>query len=614
LRAFRSEKELAGFFRELAAEQKRQQERMRSQQSPVPSPPSDVAKSLPAPTTTTSSKDAQAGADKASVAESESITNVQHAGVDEGGIVKLHGDYLVVLRRGRLFTVAIGDGALKPVSTVDAFGPEIDPEDTWYDEMLISGDTIAVIGYSYEREGTEIGLFNITRNGRLSYRGTYHLRSDDYYSSRNYASRLIGNKLIFYTPLYLPLDGEVPVESFPALRKWHRGAKDSEFRRIIPATRIYRPAQSLNPEDGVALHTVTVCDLSRGDFACEATAIVGAPGRVFYVSPDSVYVWTSDWTSDGDEAQMRSMLYRMPLDGSSPSALGVSGSPVDQFSFLESEDRHLNVLVRSGAAGESMWDAEAVGGDVALLRVSLDSFADGSVAAPSSSYRQLPEPQGDTFQNRFVNDYLLYGTGSGWGAPEEIKQSKLYAVRWADGETTELSLAHGVDRIEAMGADAVVVGTDGEDLHFTGVRLGARPEVAHRYTRKDASQGELRSHGFFYKPDGTDSGLLGLPISEPGRPGYEHLFEESASILFLRNESLRLTELGDLKARPEGAVDDACHASCVDWYGNARPLFVRGRVFALLGYEIVEGKLAGSGIRETRRISYAPRRLKIARR
>jgi hypothetical protein len=47
--------------------------------------------------------------------------------------------------------------------------------------------------------------------------------------------------------------------------------------------------------------------------------------------------------------------------------------------------------------------------------------------------------------------------------------------------------------------------------------------------------------------------------------------------------------------------------SCVDWYGNARPLFLRGRIFALLGYEIVEGRLAGGAIREARRISYAPR-------
>jgi hypothetical protein len=42
--------------------------------------------------------------------------------------------------------------------------------------------------YSYERGGTELGLFDIDQYGKLGYRATYHLRSNDYYSSRNYAS------------------------------------------------------------------------------------------------------------------------------------------------------------------------------------------------------------------------------------------------------------------------------------------------------------------------------------------------------------------------------------------------------------------------------------------
>ena len=45
-----------------------------------------------------------------------SVTNVQHAGVDEGGIVKLHGDHLVVLRRGRLFTIDVSGVEPRPVS------------------------------------------------------------------------------------------------------------------------------------------------------------------------------------------------------------------------------------------------------------------------------------------------------------------------------------------------------------------------------------------------------------------------------------------------------------------------------------------------------------------
>ena len=68
-----------------------------------------------------------------------------------------------------------------------------------------------------------------------------------------------------------------------------------------------------------------------------------------------------------------------------------------------------------------------------------------------------------------------------------------------------------------------------------------------------------------------------------------------------------LTQLGDLSASAIASTEDGCKASCVDWYGNARPLFLRNRVFALLGYEIVEGRLDRNGVSEVRRVSFAPR-------
>ena len=600
MRAFASEDEMKAYFRKLAEERTRD---VRREAAGVASSPM-TANQAAAP--------AEAKA-KAADDKDESITNTQHAGVDEGGIVKLHGDQLVVLRRGRLFTVAIGDGALKPLSAVNAYGPEIDPRYTWYDEMLVSQDTVVVIGYSYERGGTEVGLFNIDRAGNLSYRSTYHLRSNDYYSSRNYASRLIGNRLIFYTPLYMNPYADDPLAEFPAVRKWHKGAKPEEFQRIVSATHVYRPERPINPDSGLALHTVTTCDLSNGDFKCEATGVLGPPGRVFYVSPESVYVWTTEWSYYGQHSTEKSMVYRMPLDGNSPNALGVSGSPVDQFSFLESEDKHLNVLVRANGSGDDMWSAERTNGDVALLRVPISEFNDGTNDASSWDYHGLPKPRGYTFQNRFVGEYLLYGTGSGWGAPENKKESNLFVVNWSDGEVTQLKVNHGVDRIEALGSDAIVVGTDGSNLHFSSIQLADTPAVADEFVRKGASQGELRSHGFFYKPDGPNSGVLGLPISVPGRSGYKHLFEESAAILFLRNDGLHFAEVGELTAQSERAVDDACHASCVDWYGNSRPLFIRGRIIAMLGYELVEGTMKNGRMQEMRRVNYSPQAAKIAR-
>src|SRR5262249_46598745 len=206
-------------------------------------------------------------------------------------------------------------------------------------------------------------------------------------------------------------------------------------------------------------------------------SVIGPAGEVFYVSAESVYIWTSDWTQQNDKWRAQNIVFRMPLDGSAPSALNASGSPVDQFSFLESEDGYLNVLVRSEASGDGMWGAEFAEGDVALMRVPLTHFSDGTDTVQPFRYRKLPKPDGYTFQNRFVADYLLYGTGSGWGHQQKVQKSNFYAVPWGmpGGAARSFSLPHGVDRIEQLGNDAVVVGTSGADLHFTAVRLNPGP-------------------------------------------------------------------------------------------------------------------------------------------
>jgi hypothetical protein len=111
----------------------------------------------------------------------------------------------------------------------------------------------------------------------------------------------------------------------------------------------------------------------------------------------------------------------------------------------------------------------------------------------------------------------------------------------------------------------------------------------------------------------TASSTSRKPSRRTGRPADHrrrqaagrHLRHESASLLYLRNQSLSFSELGTLDSRSAGA-NDACRASCVDWYGNSRPLFVRKRVFALMGYEIVEGRVTDNRIAEVRRVNYAP--------
>lgn len=544
----------------------------------------------------------------ARASQDEAITNVQEQGVDEGGIVKAHGELLVVLRRGRLFTIRLDDHALVPVSAVDVFPGTA--ADGWYDEMLVSGDRIVVVGYSYAAGATEIGIFSLDPRGIIRHLETRYLRSNDYYSSRNYASRLIGRTLIFYLPH--ALGGRTRPDGLlrlPALASFsgEAASPDRSWRDIVTATRIVRPIQpTLSP----VLHTVVACDLSQPSLTCQARGVIGPPQRNYYVAPEAVYVWVNN---DEEAAATRStgaVAYRLPLSSAAITALHVYGGPVDQFSFKEDEEGFLNVLVRAETHGGGMWGGEVSAGGVALLRVPVATFSSRPADVLESAYVSLPGPDDDgaPFHNRFVGDHLLYGTGSGWGLFGETRRpSRVFVYPYrAGGSVHAVPLRHGVDRIEPMGRAAVVVGSDGDDLHFSSISLDRHPAVAGRYRQAHASQGELRSHGFFYRPTDPRGGVLGLPVRGGQDPGYEHLFEGSASVLYLSVHDLRFSQLGELRAR-DTDNHDYCIASCVDWYGNARPIFYRDRVFALLGYELVEGRIAAGKMHEIRRVSFLPR-------
>ena len=557
--------------------------------------------------------------------ENESVTNTQTAGVDEGGIVKVHGDYLVILRRGRLFTINVQSKNLNPVSTVNAFAPGTSGN-AWYDEMLVSGNTVVVIGYSYAKGGTEVVLFDIDQSGQLNYKSTYVLRSNDYYSSRNYASRLIGNKLIFYTPLYLNFYRN-PLDSFPAMRHWQPNKaypnRNSDFKPLAPATQIYRAGDDLDPIGGIALHTMQVCDLSTEPMACKASGVLGPAGREFYVSQDAVYIWTVPQRYRRDmpnEQPVNSAVFRLPLDGNSaPTALKTLGGPIDQFSFLES-DGYLNVFLRAEGPSASMWASEIGSSNLALLRVSLNDFGDGTTSAPMNQYYPLPRPtRGHSIQNRYIDDFLVYGSGTTWGrstttTDRQPKVAYLMNYRHPRIQPVELPIDHSVDRIEALGNYPLMVGTKGGDLYFSTISAKVRAstdsiEVAQvgEYRLEGAAQGETRSHGFFYKPSDDRNGILGLPFQGSGHGGWSQLKKVSNGIVYLGNDNLKLNDLGILASSPSPNTNDHCQASCTDWYGNSRPLFIRGRIFALMGYELVEGKIVGKNMTEEQRIDFTPK-------
>ncbi len=636
------------------------------------------------------------GATEASAA-TESITNNQESGVDEGGIVKAHGDHLVVLRRGRLFTIGI-DGDLTPTSFVDinpdqmSFkvatdagftlnlrqGPntssqvladmprdacltrdqsrrpttgwmpviyydsetyeqkegwasrdwisavercEMYGSNVWYDEMLMHDDTIVVLGFNYQMSATELNLFRINAHGQLSRveNGRYFLRSNDYYSSDNYASRLVDDKLVFYMP-YSLLNATYSgnqmswqqADQLPALRRGH-----GTWGELINKAEIYMPMQQITMP---VLHTVVSCDLGATRLSCGAIGVIGSYSRNFYVAPDAVYLWLTnrDWMSASSTEADNSddaMAFRLPLDGSAVGALRVQGTPADQFSFSQ-RGNYLNVVVHTGAAGQ--WGYNPYAGPVKVARIWLRRFGAEARKLPSYSYAQLI-PAGDhgTIKNRFVGNWLLATTPNVWGeegSDAEQRQRTLYLRNVATRNTARLTLTHAGERLDLLGDHAVVIGSatanGATSLGVSSIRLPTSyrgtPEIVSTFSLPDAAQSETRSHGFGYS---AAMRLIGLPITDID---YNNRWSVgTARTVYLSVDTdLELSRAGDLAADPQSA---SCSSSCHDWYGNARPIFYQhqgqDRMFALMGYELIEGALkentSDRWIQETGRVAFS---------
>ena len=511
-------------------------------------------------------------------------------GFDEGGIVKAHGDHLVILRRGRLFTVRIGGGRLRPVSSVNVHYSEDDADEPWWNAtMLLSEDHVVVTAHTFE--GTLLRIFGIDAAGRLRDRATYGLVASEG-SSLESSAHLLGGKLVLYASSALPLEGGDPAEWLPALWRPRPGGDEEEPIRVTGSPRVFHPARPLHERDQPGVHVVMTCSLQASPISCESSAVIAPRADELHLSPRALYVWTHSWHGTGTRPE--SVLYRMPLDGTRPTALAADGWPAGQFSFLESEDRHLNVVV--SLAGDSA--------GLALMRVPLAAFGDGRRAATAEHYRVLPGARaGQWLHTRFVGPYLLYGEHAS-AAPA------IHVVWWARGDTPvlRLPLAHPVHAIVPMGSDALVAGGQGGALHFSSVRLAATPELGARYTRRGGRR-DAPGHGSSYRADGPGEGVLGLLVRGSGRVGSPHWRKGTASMVFLSHRGAEIHEIGELAAQPELAADGGCRVqpACAVWYDDARPLFVEGRIFALLGYELVEGRLDRGRIREVRRIDFTPR-------
>jgi hypothetical protein len=339
------------------------------------------------------------------------------------------------------------------------------------------------------------------------------------------------------------------------------------------------------------------------------------------VTETDAYLWTSsqDWYSPGNNEEctpdrtfasadyVPALLYRVPVDGAAPGLVAARGVPPDQFSLHAGGGRfHALLDRRIDACRDSSDEAR-----LAYFDVPLSGFGNRVEEVADANYTPLPGVKSRYIANRFTDDYLVYGSlGQYQRGVAERSIPPAYVVPVSNPQGVRaLDVRHTVIRAEQAGNDIVLTGyRDLDGLFVTLIDLDARPHIASSIPLWQRFESEGRSHAFNSLIEADGSGVMGLPtIAGQTRSGRAAWRSSASDLSYLTVDRRgRLTHVGELERRFRYDDDDdddgipgyECEVSCVDWYGNSRPIFTDGRIFALSGSELIEGRIAEPGILE----------------
>ena len=591
---------------------------------------------------------------RSSSSSKPNITNVQSAGVDEGDIVKQIGNHLVVLQDGRLFSVDMGNsqGSMKRIDRIDVYDDA--DSDTWYDEVLVFDRRILVTGYSYDEEGTELNIIDLNETGQFEKVARFYISSDDYYDPENYATRIMDGNLVIYTPLYLTEYYYFEELEWPIIRRWvnadeweerieaaQRQDRTKEYRELknkydtilkgdnlFSARNIYKPVQRTANS---VVHSISVCPLDvdndQDNLSCKTTGIVGPEGQEFYVSSSDVYLWLGPGWDDISNIQedcdpdeivtpgkaIPSALFQFPLGGGQVRGTFISGAPQDQFSLDQLGDRFRSILKLTPNSCEIGWKEKR---NLVFYDFPLSRFSTTPKKIPKRYENSPLEKVPAIYENRFTDNHVVIGGRENWSSrppgvyskTEKTETGELNVLPIDDpNRFSKIELNHNIIRLERLGENIFSSGYYNKDgLSLSYVSLDAKPYETHTIVLKGRYESEGRSHAFNFNFEKDEVVLAGLPTVslDVDSERWWWRSEQSDVSFFHISGDGKVSSFGALIGIEENVHEEYdCEVSCIDWYGNSRPIFTGGRIFALSGTELVEGKIVGSKIAELQRLN-----------
>ncbi|MCB9617961.1 MAG: hypothetical protein H6724_00765 [Sandaracinus sp.] len=544
-----------------------------------------------------SSITAEARAAMVLMLERDRAVDVEVPGVDGGDVVRAFGERVAVLRRGRVFVLSEAAAELdEGVDAPEGMGRPLAlerhfdlPRDRvlYWDELFVHR----------RADGYELVVAGIGSRGtvlvRLDPDGDEPTERLDFPSVGSFVHhghdvRVFGDTLVAYVekPVAHDEDGARRVRDFEVTRD----LEAVEVERVL-----YAP---LVPIEGPMVHSFVRCDLAEVPASCRVQSFLGSRGASVFFSGTAAYLWYGG--DHRDESEPPSAVVRLPHDGGPATALRTHGLAGESSGWHE-EDGVLHVAI--GTEGwEPLDGGPRVEARLELFSVPIATFDTQASPAPSDAFRARRAPAEDT---RLVGNYAHRWVG-GRLAVVDRTGGPLLVVSSEDGTTSELRLDHRLDRLEAVGDRVVGVGGTGGELSWTLVALDGTPRVlathvsrAHRVADSELQTFEPRT-----LPDGTV--LVGLPdrVDSPSEG------EGKSRIELFRMTSSGWDSLGALVASPDVDERDGCRVSCGAWYRHARPIVWRGRLFGLMGYELVEARVVEGRVEELGRTDFLPEELR----
>jgi hypothetical protein len=530
----------------------------------------------------------------AAVAES-SGTNNQESAVDEGDIVKRSGDYLFVLRDDALHAVRISDRGV-PVLKLMARTSILEKNESdsaWYDEILVHGRQVILIGFNYNDEVTELLSFELREDGDLIRSGRYAIRSDDYFDGENYATRIVGDDLVFVISMSLE---QALANAWPS---WKRvGDVDQSWHSMIEPDQIHLPmAVATDP----SLSMVVECPIAtRIELTlCRARGVVTASAPTHYVSAEAVYLAIPEypperyadiarsalrWDFEATIDDQWTVLHRFAFDGHREiRSARIAGLVADQFQFKETAR---GLFVASTRADDNVSAIE-------LRLIAHDQF----VLEPRSAI-----PVWATHALDWSWHSGRFGTQHYWlpFEPENVEGNAIAAVALDTGQMISTPLPIDADRLQPMRDGMLVMNSWEDPATIAFVREEHDVLQIEQQLLPEFQIDADRSHAFNLQALDADSTLMCLVVDRE-IAGAHWNDNRRSDFAYLTWQSSLLTPLRVLEMQDQ-ANQAACKSDCDEWYGNARAIPVDGRWLFVSGNLVKEAEWIAGNFVATRSV------------